>query len=153
MTSATRSRAATLTGRALVVAGCTILAIYVALLGIAYSGTYSTDHTTSGGTVYLNGGVRDNAQACLVTPAMGEPRTIAIPAMPNRGVHIHGVRIDPWFAGSAAITCGDAVHMTTGPIIRLYPLVEQWIVLLMGLLLICGGLSRLGLFRHVSRGV
>jgi hypothetical protein len=64
MTGRTRARAATLSGRALVGAGCAVLAIYVALLGFAYSGNYISAHSTSGGTVYVNGASRRTRWPC-----------------------------------------------------------------------------------------
>jgi hypothetical protein len=59
--------------------------------------------------------------------------------------------VDPWFAGTAQVTCTDPVYLTQGWVVRLYPLVEQWLVLAAGLVLAPLGLNRLGLFRHTSR--
>ncbi|MEU7902982.1 hypothetical protein [Actinoplanes sp. NPDC049118] len=151
MTGPSRSRSTTITGRTLVAVGAAIVLLWALLLGSAYSGDYSTAHTMTTTPGYLNGDARDDARKCRVTPANGEPRDITVPAMPQRGIDINGARIDAWFEGEAAIACDQPTRFTQGTLVRFHPLVEQWIVLLVGLLIAGGGLYQLGLFRHVSR--
>jgi hypothetical protein len=151
MTEPNPGRAATITGRILTGIGTAIILFWAGLLLTAYAGDYSDRHTMTAQLAYLNGSPRDQPRDCLITPTTGAPRAIAVPAMPSRGLDINGIRIHAWFDGTATITCDQPVHLTQGAVVRLYPLIEQWLVLLIGLAIACGGLYRLGLFRHVSR--
>jgi hypothetical protein len=139
-------------GRALVTLGCVIAALTLGLMGYARAGAVGTGHTWSGdGPAYLTSAVRGGQHPCTITPEDGQARTVDVPSWPNRGPHIDGRRVDPWFAGTAQVTCTDPVYLTQGWVVRLYPLVEQWLVLAAGLMLALLGLNRLGLFHHTSR--
>lgn len=151
MTRLHRTRAQTVTGRTLVGLGTAICLAWALLLAVAYSGGYSVEHTMTTSPGYLSGDLRDEQRQCLVSPDTGEQRRITVPAMPNRGIDINGTRLDSWFTGEATITCDQPTRFTQGTQVRFYPLIEQWLVPLLGLVLISGGLYRLGLFRHISR--
>ncbi|MGS2616125.1 hypothetical protein ACVCAH_16615 [Micromonospora sp. LZ34] len=139
-------------GRALVTLGCVIAALCLGLMGYARSGAVDAGHTWTGdGPVYLTSAARGGQHPCTVTPEAGVERTVDVPSWPNRGPHLDGRRVDPWFSGSAQVSCADPVYLTQGWVVRLYPLAEQWLVLLAGIVLALLGLDRLGLFRHTSR--
>ncbi|QGN49784.1 hypothetical protein GKC29_25120 [Micromonospora sp. WMMC415] len=139
-------------GRVLVSVGCVIAALCLGLMGYARSGDVDAGHTWNGDApAYLTSAVRGGEHQCTITPDDGEARTLNVPSWPNRGPHVNGRQVDPWFAGTAQVSCTDPVYLTQGWMVRLYPLVEQWLVLLAGLVLALVGLNRLGLFRHTSR--
>ncbi|MEO3770564.1 hypothetical protein [Micromonospora sp. B9E7] len=145
-------RTNTLLGRGLVAFGGVLAALCLALMGHARTGAVDTSHTWDGSAAaYLTSAVRGGTHTCTVTPERGEERTVDVPSWPNRGPQTDGRRLDPWFAGPAQVTCTDDVTFTQGWVVRLYPLVEQWLVLLAGIVLALVGLDRLGLFRHTSR--
>ncbi|MFI6273037.1 hypothetical protein [Micromonospora zamorensis] len=145
-------RANTLLGRGLVALGCVVAALCLALMGYARTGAVEAGHTWDGaGPAYLTSAVRGGTHTCAVTPDSGEERTVEVPSWPNRGPHVDGRRLDPWFSGPAQVACTDDVTFTQGWVVRLYPLVEQWLVLLAGIVLALVGLDRLGLFRRTSR--
>ncbi|MGC4868134.1 hypothetical protein ACLQ3B_22195 [Micromonospora sp. DT53] len=145
-------RTTRLLGRGLVALGCAIVALCLALMGYARTGAVGTGHTWAGtGPAYLTSAVRGGTHTCTITPMSGDERTVDVPSWPSRGPHIDGRRINPWFSGPAAVSCTDDVTFTQGWAVPLYPLVEQWLVLLAGIVLTLVGLDRLGLFRHTSR--
>lgn len=138
-------------GRTLTAVGALAVIVCAVLMGYGRAGGVAERHRWSGGPIYLTSAVRGGGNECTITPAEGQVRRVTVPAMPNRGPHLAGRRLAPWFTGSAQIACTDPVHSTTGWIVRLYPLVEQWLVLAAGIVLTLVGLARLGLFRHTSR--
>ncbi|MEU8298958.1 hypothetical protein AB0C04_16940 [Micromonospora sp. NPDC048909] len=139
-------------GRVLVALGCVLAALCLGLMGYARAVAVDAGHTWNGAApAYLTSAVRGGQHPCTITPDRGEARTVDVPSWPNRGPQVDGRRVDPWFSGSAEISCADPVYLSQGWVVRLYPLVEQWLVLLAGIALALVGLNRLGLFRHTSR--
>ena len=150
--SASSARTYRWLGRGLVVVGCGIAAVCLALMGYARTGAVDAGHAWNGdGPVYLTSAVRGGEHSCTITPQAGEPRTVSVPSWPGRGPQVDGRQVDRWFSGPAQVSCTDPVYLTQGWPVRLYPLVEQWLVLLAGIVLALLGLHRLGLFRHTSR--
>jgi hypothetical protein len=140
-----------MTGRILVVVGVAAVLGWAGLLAAAYAGTYRDEHIMTASPGYLNGAPRDGARQCLIASAGADERRITVPAMPRRGIHLTGIRVDHQVGGEATITCDGPVHFTQGRLVHWYPLIEQWLVLLVGLVVIAAGVYRLGLFRHTSR--
>lgn len=128
--------------------GATVGLLWIVLLGLATASRADDRHTWTGGPLYLNSTVLGDSQECDIRPDAGEFRNVTVPLMPRRGLHVKGLRLDPWFDGSAEISCTGAVHRTQGQVVRFYPLIEQWYVLFLGLLLIAFGLTRLGLIQQ-----
>ncbi|BCY05205.1 hypothetical protein [Actinoplanes sp. L3-i22] len=145
-----RNRRVVIVGWGLTGLGLLITVVWFGLVGVAYAGSYRAEQALRAGPAFLNGGVRDHARTCAMTSADGPERQVRVPAMPKRGVHLSGVRVDVPSAGSR-ITCDGAVHVTQGFPARLLVIAEQWAVLFCGLAVGAVGLHRLGLFRNVSR--
>ncbi|ADD45125.1 hypothetical protein [Stackebrandtia nassauensis] len=73
-----------------------------------------------GSTAYVAGGHTPGTYTtCEITPNNGKPRILKVPGSSG------GVSLEPWFKGTAEITCGRSVLVTTGMPSSLYPVVSQ----------------------------
>lgn len=68
-------------------------------------------------SVFIAGGSQAGTYtSCRITPEQGERRRVDIPG-DDTGIHL-----EPWFTGTAKISCGHTVSVTSGWQTSLYPL-------------------------------
>lgn len=79
----------------------------------------------AGDTIFIAGGFQDDVYTtCAIVPESGPRRHIDIPGDEA------GARVSAWFPGSADVTCGHTVSITSGPQSILYPLAANRVVIL-----------------------
>lgn len=70
----------------------------------------------TGGTVLIENTDRHKPATCYLRPARGTQRSVTLPSRDNGGYH--GRKIEPWFSGSATVTCTQTVTVYTGSEIK-----------------------------------
>lgn len=114
-----------------VVLPLTLVALATALAVTGYSrlsgapASTVTPFTWDGSTAHVSGGqAAGTYTTCVITPAEGQRRVVEVPGSSGE------LTLEPWFDGTARITCGQSVMITSGWQSTLYPYLSRQPVLL-----------------------
>lgn len=96
--------------------------------------------TWNGGKLLLSGSEDAASRACTVTPKNGRKRQIALPYKPNntsveKFFSSDYVTVDPWFTGSAQVTCTGDANAWQGSAAKLQTVVGSGLYKLIAILL------------------
>jgi hypothetical protein len=108
------------------VIGVLVVIAWLGCWSAAMAATPRTSYTWAGASSIYLANTHYEPVTCTVTPARGDARDFRIrDARPRywklSELAINGTRLSRWFSGTAVVTCGDPVAITSGPLLWLYP--------------------------------